>query len=386
MTFDLVLFSSKLKRYREQFETSVDEVSRATGIPTQALASLEHGERRPTGDEVLILADYYKCDYQFFISNEQLAPFEQTETLFRRYGDEFSKEDRWAVQEFLFLCECEEFLLSLIPRRDLKPFRFVKIGTYFKGHAESAAVRLRGHLGYSSNQVGSDVYDDFRCLGFHIFRRELGNSNISGLYIKHPMAGKCILVNYSEDVYRQRFTAAHETAHAILDEEEDFVVSLISDSDISDKSKRVEFRANTFASRYLMPPEFLSQIPDSRRWTPEKAIDWASRLKVSTEALAYALKNANLISEFVEAQIKSVRVPLEMKIDPELPGTLALGSRQRREQSLKRGLSTFYVGLCFDAYDQSFISVGRLAEMLLVSERELGEIAGTYGRTLRHGD
>lgn len=341
MTFDLVLFSSKLKRYREQFETSVDEVSRATGIPTQALASLEHGERRPTGDEVLILADYYKCDYQFFISNEQLAPFEQTETLFRRYGDEFSKEDRWAVQEFLFLCECEEFLLSLIPRRDLKPFRFVKIGTYFKGHAESAAARLRGHLGYSSNQVGSDVYDDFRCLGFHIFRRELGNSNISGLYIKHPMAGKCILVNYSEDVYRQRFTAAHETAHAILDEEEDFVVSLIS---------------------------------------------WASRLKVSTEALAYALKNANLISEFVEAQIKSVRVPLEMKIDPELPGTLALGSRQRREQSLKRGLSTFYVGLCFDAYDQSFISAGRLAEMLLVSERELGEIAGTYGRTLRHGD
>jgi Zn-dependent peptidase ImmA (M78 family)/transcriptional regulator with XRE-family HTH domain len=313
MTFDLVLFSSKLKRYREQFETSVDEVSRATGIPTQALASLEHGERRPTGDEVLILADYYKCDYQFFISNEQLAPFEQTETLFRRYGDEFSKEDRWAVQEFLFLCECEEFLLSLIPRRDLKPFRFVKIGTYFKGHAESAAARLRGHLGYSSNQVGSDVYDDFRCLGFHIFRRELGNSNISGLYIKHPMAGKCILVNYSEDVYRQRFTAAHETAHAILDQEEDFVVSLISD-----KSNLVEVRANTFASRYLMPPEFLSQIPDSRRWTPEKAIDWASRLKVSTEALAYALKNANLISEFVEAQIKSVRVPLEMKIDPEL--------------------------------------------------------------------
>ena len=50
MTFDLVLFGSKLKRYREQFETSVDEVSRATGIPTQALASLERGERRPTGD------------------------------------------------------------------------------------------------------------------------------------------------------------------------------------------------------------------------------------------------------------------------------------------------------------------------------------------------
>jgi hypothetical protein len=150
------------------------------------------------------LADYYKCDYQFFISNEKLAPFEQTEILFRKHGDEFSKEDRWAVQEFLFLCESEDFLLSLIPRKDYKPFSFTTVGTYFKGHGEEAAKKLRQHLGYSSNEVNSNIYDDFRRLGFHIFRRELGNSNISGLYIKHPVAGKCVLVNYSEDVYMQK--------------------------------------------------------------------------------------------------------------------------------------------------------------------------------------
>ncbi len=75
MTFDLALFGSKLKRYREQFKRSLDEISRLTGISTPDLVSLESGERRPTGDEVLILADYYKCDYQFFISIEQLAPF-----------------------------------------------------------------------------------------------------------------------------------------------------------------------------------------------------------------------------------------------------------------------------------------------------------------------
>jgi Zn-dependent peptidase ImmA (M78 family)/transcriptional regulator with XRE-family HTH domain len=381
MTFDLSLFGSKLKRYREQFDSSVDEVSTLTGISIQTLTALENGERRPTGDEVLILADYYKCDYQFFISNEQLAPFEQTETMFRRYGNEFSKQDRWAVQEFLFLCECEEFLLRLIPGIDYKPFKFVKVGTYFKGHAEQAAARLRNHLGYSYNQVGRDIYDDFRSLGFHIFRRELGNSNISGLYIKHPIAGKCILVNYSEDVYRQRFTASHESAHAILDEEEDFVVSLLSE-----KTDLVEVRANTFASHYLMPPEFIRNIPDARMWNPEKAIDWANRLKVSTEALAYALKNAGLISTSIEEQIKSVRVPFNMKSDPELPESLSVGSRIRREQLLKKGLSVFYVGLCFDAYERGIVSSGRLAEMLLVSERELSEMANIYGRTLQYVD
>lgn len=381
MSFDLALFSSKLRRCREQFEKSLVEVTTATGIPENILAALENGERQPTGDEVLIFADYYLCDYQFFISNERVASFDQTETLFRRYGEEFSKEDRWAVQEFLFLCECEDFLLKLVPTHIYKPFSFIKRGNYYIGHGKEAAKALRKHLGYASNAVRMDVYEDFRSLGFHIFRRELGNSNISGLFIKHPTAGKCILVNYSEDVYRQRFTAAHESAHGILDDEQEFVISLKTD-----KKNLVEKRANNFAADYLMPPEFLHNIPDCRVWTSEKAIEWASKLKVSTEALANALKSANFISEDVKRQIKAVRVPRYLKVDPELPESLSLGSRQRREELLKIGLSNFYVGLCFDVYEQGFISGGRVAEMLLVSKYELTEIASIYGRTIRYGD
>lgn len=380
MTFDLALFASKLKKYREQFAASLTDVSIATGIAEDCLSALENAEKRPTGDEVLILADYYKCDYNFFISNEQIAPFEQTETLFRRYGKEFSKEDRWAVQEFLFLCEGEYFLMGLLPVRDYKPFRFIKQGNFFKRHGEEAAALLRQHLGYSSNQVKVNIYEDFRRLGFHIFRRQLGNSNISGLFIKHPSVGKCILVNYSEDVYRQRFSAAHEAAHAILDDEQDFFVSFTGDKSL------LEVRANTFASRYLMPPEFLQGIPNFEQWNSEKAIDWANQLQVSTEALAYALKNANLISADVEAQIKAVKVPAAFKVDPELPESLLPKSRQRREELLRRGLSTSYVGLCFDAYERGVISAGRLAEMLLVTEYELSEIASIYGRSLKYGD
>ncbi|MDZ8064452.1 MAG: ImmA/IrrE family metallo-endopeptidase [Nostoc sp. DedQUE08] len=381
MSFDLALFSSKLRKCRDQFEKSLAEVATATGIPENILTALENGERQPTGDEVLIFADYYLCDYQFFISNERVASFEQTETLFRRYGDEFSKEDRWAVQEFLFLCECEEFLLKLASPIIYKPFSFIKRGNYYIGHGKEAAKALRRHLGYASNEIRMDVYEDFRSLGFHIFRRQLGNSNISGLFIRHPTAGKCILVNYSEDIYRQRFTAAHESAHGILDDEQEFVISLKTD-----KRNLVEVRANNFASDYLMPPEFLQKIPDCRTWTPEKAVEWANKLKVSTEALANALKSANFISEDVETQIKAVRVPKHLKVDPELPESLSFGSRQRREELLKRGLSNFYVGLCFDAYEQNIISAGRVAEMLLASKYELTEIASIYGRTIKYGD
>ncbi|MDF5724128.1 MAG: XRE family transcriptional regulator, partial [Rhizonema sp. PD37] len=229
MTFDLGLFSSKLQKYRNQFNASPSQVATATGIPEDTLFALEHGSKQPTGDEVLILADYYKCDYQFFISNEQVAPFEQTEMLFRKYGNEFSNEDRWAVQEFLFLCECEEFLLQSLSKSNHSTFNFEKRGTYHKEHGEEAAKELRRYLGYTFNQVGSDIYEDFRSLGIHVFRRQLINSNVSGLFIKHPQAGKCILINYNEDIYRQRFSAAHEAAHAILDYDQDFVVSLKTD-------------------------------------------------------------------------------------------------------------------------------------------------------------
>jgi Zn-dependent peptidase ImmA (M78 family) len=188
-------------------------------------------------------------------------------------------------------------------------------------------------------------------------------------------------VNYSEDIYRQRFTGAHETAHAILDLEEDVIVSFRADNDLR------EIRANTFASRYLMPPDFLRRIPDPRPWNGEKAIHWANELKVSTEALSIALSEAGLIDEVTAGIIKSVRVPKEMKEDPELPGTLSPRSRERKDVLLQRGLSDYYVRLCFEAYREGIVSAARVAEMLLLDgDVELRELAELYGETLRYGD
>ena len=112
MSIDLKSLSSKLAKYRGQLKESIAEVAAATGIDTARLTAVEAGQTEPTGDEILILADHYRCDFKFFISNEQLAPFEQTETLYRAHGEDFTKEDRRAVQDFLYLCETEAFLMQ----------------------------------------------------------------------------------------------------------------------------------------------------------------------------------------------------------------------------------------------------------------------------------
>jgi Zn-dependent peptidase ImmA (M78 family) len=377
---DLHEFGSKLQRRRLEGLLSHVEVQANTGISTEKLIAFEKAIVAPTGDEVLILADFFKCDYRFFISNEQLAASEQTASLYRRFGTEFTQSDRRGILEFLFLCECEQMLGEELGKT-AQPFTFQPRGTYFKAHADEAAKALRDHFHYKPNEVPSNIYDDFRRIGFHVFRRHLGNSGISGITIRHPFAGTCILVNYSEDVYRQRFTAAHEAAHGNLDSGEDVAVSFTPGSRQAVDSL-VEVRANKFASRYLLPPSVASAIPVSD-WTEQEAVLWASRFKVSTTALSIALQELGVIDEDAANRIARVRVPAEMKVDPELVGVPPRVEARKRDL-LQRGLSTSYVNLCFEAYTRGIISGGRAAEMLLVTDFELNEIAQLFNVSL-HG-
>jgi Zn-dependent peptidase ImmA (M78 family)/DNA-binding XRE family transcriptional regulator len=379
MPIDRSLLAEKLIKYRQQLQVSIPELSKATGIDEQSLIAYENQGKIPTGDEILILTDYYKCeDYLFFISNEQLAPFEQTETLFRRHGNEFSKEDRWAVQEFLFLAACESFLLEALKKSSKSSFSYSKTSHIHKINGIQAASALRQFFNYPDHAVNMDVYADFRKLEIHTFRRALKNSKISGLYIKHPVAGKCILINYSEDIYRQRFTAAHEAAHAILNDDEDGVLVSFK----GDSKNYVEVGANYFASHYLMPRAFLKSIPDAHHWDQEKALEWANKLKVSTEALAYALKDCKLIDKETVQTLKSVWVKKELKKDPELSEKFAPNTIERKRALLKKGLSTYYVNLCFDAFRRQIITRAKMAEMLLISQNELYEIAELYNERL----
>lgn len=381
MPFDLNLFADKLIKYRFQFDVTIEEISQATGVSVNRLLDFEQKNTIPDGDEILILADFYKCDFRFFLSDEKLAAFEQTEYLFRNYGGSLTRQDRWAIQEVLFLAECEDFLLKELGDVGYIDFRFIKSGEYLKQHGIDAALNLRKLFGYQVNEVPADIYEDFRRIGIHLFRRKLENSNISGICIRHPQVGNCVLVNYNEDVYRQRFTSAHEAGHSILDGDQEIVVSFAKWR----KNDLREIRANNFASHYLLPPEFLMKIPDNTNWDKEKSLKWANRLKVSTEALAYSLSGLDLIDKKTELLIKSIRVPANMKEDPELSSRLSLRSRERKAILIQRGLSNKYVRLCFEAYQRKIISAARIAEMLLVTESELWDIAIIFGERIKYG-
>jgi len=383
MTFDTSLFASKLSRYRAQFQLDVDDFVRLTGIKSDRVCALEAGEVKPTGDEVLILADVFKCDYRFFISSERVAPFEETEELFRRHGDALTREDRWAIQEFLHLCECEAFLLDVLGRHPpVAPFVYVPKDRFFKRDGANAAKALRAHLGLETRQDITDVFDLLRRLGLRVFRRSLQNSEVSGLFVRHPVAGLCILVNYSEDVYRQRFTAAHEACHAFLDTDQGFVVSFESGSSKWSRDDLVEIRANAFAGQLLLPDDLVSELPKVT-WTLDNVTTFANKLRVNPVTLMFRLSDLKLIDKATITNLRrSVKIPIESKVDPEIGTGLTTLQAERKLRLLRLGLSAHYVGLCFDALQEGHVSKGRVAEMMLCDERELQGVAALFGRVL----
>jgi len=380
MAFNIQDFASKLKKRKADLDLSFDALAAATGISVESLRAYEEAAKQPSGDEILILADFFRCDYRYFVAEDAPDPFENSSTLFRAYSEELSGEDRRAVNEFLFLCDCEEFLFTQLGKQR-SPFSVELSGNYYRGHGHKAAQALRERLDYADNVIPHDVFKDFRQIGLHVFRRKLSNDKISGLFIHHPIAGRCVLVNYDEDLYRQRFTAAHECCHAILDVDEEFGISFGTNS-----NDLREVRANAFASHYLLPPKFLETLPDPKTWTEEQIVDWANKMKVSTWALSIALKESGLIDASEAAHMQQVRVPNELKTDPELGMNLSPKRQRMKLELLERGLSDHYVGLCFEAHQQGLISAGRLAETLLVDGSLLQEIAQLYGRSLSYGD
>ena len=382
MPFTAKVFAHKLSAMREGFGQDLSDVSSATGIAQSRLGLLEGGEIAPTGDEVLMLADYFRRDFRFLIADDLADPDASLDVIFRRHGSELSAYDRVAITEFAYLCRCQTQLeAELDVRAQPEIFSFVPRGNFFKAHADQCAQRLRDALNLGPTNVPKDLFASMRKMGFKVFRRRLENSRISGLFLNDAEAGPCILVNLADGMARQRFSAAHEWAHALMDRER-ATMSMIGEWN---SGELVEVRANTFASRLLIPPAFLDGF-DTAKWSdPVEVLAVANLLRVSVQALLLALVSSRKISDEQRRTLLDAVPRAPVPPDPELEGELTPEQLARKMDLLDRGLSQHYVSICFDAYARGTVTLGLLSEMLLTTAAGVCEIADAFGRGIGHG-
>ena len=213
--------------------------------------------------------------------------------------------------------------------------------------------------------------------------------DMSGLFLRHPSIGLCILVNFDHARARKRFSYAHEYAHALLDRQQIATVSLERN-----RSDPGEVRANAFAAAFLLPrtgvwafltarskagPSVVEQTvydpaaearadevrahrraaPRSQVVTYEDIAALAHHFGVSYQAALYRLKSLAIVND---AQFTDLR-------DKEHFGKSYLELLQilddldgRDERTPDREIVSQVVHLALEAYRREAISQGKLRD------------------------
>lgn len=379
MAYDHLKISQKLLRSRNNMGLDKIEVSNLTGIDVDRIEALESGIVESSGDEILILADVYKEDFRYYISNQNLSSAETVDELYRLNGS-ITNIDKQAIQSFIFHSANEQSLFdSLGKKNEVFVSPSINNERVWKSDGIKVAQALRQFLGYKNMDAYRNLYYEFRRIGLHIFRVKLQDSNLSGLFVKHPIADKCVLVNFDDNLYRQNFTLCHEVGHALMDGS-NYNVSYQAQKDYR------EYRANAFASEFLMPQAVIKQINPSSL-TPENVVRYATQFRVNVQAFLIALENAGVITPDKRAEYDGMRlkVPRNEQVDYELED-LTDYLKDSYKMMFERGITPYYVRLCYEAYENGVITVDRMSEILDISLYELPSFLDTLKLKLNNGD
>jgi Zn-dependent peptidase ImmA (M78 family)/DNA-binding XRE family transcriptional regulator len=371
MAFDYAVLGRKLKNARESLLITPQDAASRLQISLQEYLDIEGGRNSITGDQLVLLAVMYCRDFRYFVTGDYPSAESQVQEMFR-CNAALSQRDRIAIQEFVRLCEYEDFL-----EREISQHQSVPIPNYGQvsfGHSnfirqgEEAASSERERL-ILGNQPINNIFELIRNQGIHIFKRQLEDKNISGLYINHPVAGHCILINYLDDLYRQNFSAAHEYCHALFDSSQGQEVTYLKSS--NDRSE-FEWRANSFAGSFLVPKQRLEldylPVNTHEAWI-SLIRQIAERFQVSSQVVIIRLSKLKWIDESLKKRLFQDRrlvIRYDEKFDPETPPTLSSGMRDKSTQIIRQGLSWYYINLCTEAYRRGEITYHKLLDMLLL--------------------
>lgn len=395
----------RLREARELASISQNKVADVLGLPRTAVTQIEGGNRSVSTLELVRLSELYRRPLDWFLAETTDAEEDVVVALHRiAPGLDEALEVRSEVDRCVRICREGVSLEGLLgrERRDGPP-AYRESVPRLTGEAvmqgERVAEQERKRLELGSAPV-ADITELLGDQGIWASVVELPHT-MSGLFLHHESIGMAVLVNARHARARQRFSLAHEYAHALLDR--DRVVGV---SSADNSSERIEQRANAFAAAFLLPeagleeelrqlgkgqPARTDQIvfdvatggsiqgqlrpaPRSQTIGFQDVAFIAHRFGVSYQAAVYRLKSlrhinqpesALLLSREYEVAGKEYLQALDLFDDLETPVSAGKGSRELRSRVAHLGL---------EAYRMGEISRGRLLDV--------GKIIGVDGRKL----
>ena len=186
--------------------------------------------------------------------------------------------------------------------------------------AEAKALhrKLNSKSKLSENKQGFiDVFGVIEALNIPLVFEKL---DALGFCLPFPIKG--IMINKNRTLHIQRFTAAHELGHAVLEHEGsvDHKLNYRGGMDAPSSDPIQEVAADAFAAEFMLPRWLYKQHIQAQRWTvdrhlrnPEIVYQLSLRMGASYEATCWGLLSHKILSktfveELVSTEVASITV------------------------------------------------------------------------------
>lgn len=243
---DAARLGKQLRNARRAVRLSQSAVGESLGVTRQTIAAFEAGKRSPSFAQVPQLVNLYRVTADELLGAKSAVRPAQVPAFMPRVdrGTELDEQD---VAELLSF---EEYLArrGATPKR-VKDFKRRE----FEG-IESVAKRWREYAWKGAVPV--PVFEMIAALGVEV--RFTSLDSLAGAMIpaaNDRSAG--VLINSSQPYDRQRYTAAHELGHLVLDHAPE-----VCRTELGRRFAGPEVQADRFASELLVPMEALAAEAD----------------------------------------------------------------------------------------------------------------------------
>ena len=295
-------------RSRAEAGLSQDDVARFVGVNRAMVSYWESGKRHPNARQLAALARLYRLDPERLTrGREPNEPDALAEMLYR--AESLPASTLPGLRDFTNFLNLYAGLADQLgfEVRGLRQSPFPQSQNFrSKDDARRKAEEVRSWLRLGLGPV-PDVDQAAELLGITVFRAGLGEdlrTGVSGGFLNHPGVGFAIVVNMMTTPGRQRFTIAHELAHALFHSR--------GASVSTSRKNPLERFADTFASEFLMPAEgmrrFMEEYDmDAKIGDPADAVRIQRYFNVSWAMTLVRLRQAKMIDHQTYADFRRVR-------------------------------------------------------------------------------
>jgi transcriptional regulator with XRE-family HTH domain len=286
------LLGTRLKRAREEVNLSQGAFAKSLGLSSEYISLLESGKRTPSFETLLKVAGFLNKNVSFF--------FEDRRPAFDSLFDRAEADERVRKDLLKFRATCERYL----ELEETTGRRLTLAPQYARISPERLAEEERRRLGLGNEPI-RDLMGLCEVNGCRIIRQTLSDeARIAGLFVydeEHKAA--FALVNANEPPGLQTLIAAHLYGHYLMDRADSPIVDnpdVIVEEYVSLYPPREQF-AQTFASRFLVPPDKLRELVEKDLRTKSLGFDDVLFLKryfgVSTRAMLRTLRGRGFLPE-----------------------------------------------------------------------------------------